>query len=79
MNWQTRPPQFDPRLIRAYTLPMMNFRTLRYVLVFVLVVTGVAAVGLTLWLVGPTLALLVTMGFCVVVIPSCIEMFREGS
>ena len=57
----------------------MNFRILRYFLVVAFVVAGVAAVGLALWLAGPTLALLLTLGFCVVVIPSCIEMFKEDS
>ena len=57
---------------------MMNWRTLRYVLVVAFVVAGVTAVGLALWLVGPTLALLLAVGFGVVVVPSCIEMFKEG-
>jgi hypothetical protein len=58
---------------------MMNWRILRYALVVVFVVAGVAAVSLALWLVGPTLALLLAVGFCVVVVPSCIEMFKEDS
>jgi len=45
-------------------------------LIAALVLGGVALIGLALWLVGPTLALLALLLFGAVVVPSCIEILR---
>ncbi|HEV8575419.1 MAG TPA: hypothetical protein VGR43_12030 [Dehalococcoidia bacterium] len=57
----------------------MNARLPRFGVIGFLVIGGVVLIGVALWLVGPTLALLAVLFFGVVIVPSIIEIAKERS